>query len=329
MQARAILFTNVGQVAVAVAEIPPPGLGEVLVEAAYTAISPGTELRCLAGAQPGAAPWPFIPGYALAGTVIERGADVTLPLGTRVYCGGTRESSHARMWGGHVSHAVLPAEAAFLVPDGVDLLDASLARLAAIAYHGARVANTRPGEQVAVVGLGPIGQLAARCHHALGGRVVATDRSEERVALARAAGLEAVVAPGRLAEALAPHLPNGADVVVDATGVPAVLPQAIALARTLPWDDEPTPGARYLVQGSYPAEFAIPYQEAFAKELTFILPRDTQPRDVRAVLDLMRDGRLAVRDLIGAVRPPEEAPATYAELQRQPGGLITAAFRWR
>jgi threonine dehydrogenase-like Zn-dependent dehydrogenase len=47
------------------------------------------------------------------------------------------------------------------------------------------------------------------------------------------------------------------------------------------------------------------------------------------VLDLMRDGRLAVRDLIGAVRPPEEAPATYAELQRQPGGLITAAFRWR
>lgn len=53
MQAHAIVFTGVGQAAVTETEIPSPGPGEVLVETAYTAISPGTELRCLAEAQPG------------------------------------------------------------------------------------------------------------------------------------------------------------------------------------------------------------------------------------------------------------------------------------
>lgn len=329
MRARAILFTGVGEVALADSEIPAPGPGEVLVEAAYTCVSPGTELRCLAGAQPGAAPWPFIPGYALAGTVAACGPGVQIAPGAPVFCTGTRQADYARMWGGHISHAVLPAGELYLAPAGVNLLDASMAHLAAIAYHGARVARTAPGEQVAVVGLGPIGQLAARCHAVLGGRVVAMDRSPERVALARAAGITAVDAPGALTEALAPHMPGGADVVVDATGAPSALPHALALARDLPWDDAPTPGARYLVQGSYPSAFSVPYQAAFVKEISFLLPRDAQPRDFRAVLDLMAAGRLAVRDLISAVRPAEHARQTYAEMQRGPGGTLTVAFDWR
>lgn len=328
MNARTILFTGVGQVALAETQVPAPGPGEVLVQAAYTCVSPGTELRCLAGRQPGTTGWPYIPGYAMSGTVVERGPGAGLEIGARVFCAGTLRAAHRRMWGGHISHAVLPAGEAYPLPDGLDLLSGALGNLGGIAHHGARVGGTRPGELVAVVGLGPIGQLAARCHAALGARVIAVDRSPERVALARAAGVESVEAPGSLAEALAPHLPAGADVIVDATGSAAVLPQAIPLARDVPWGDEEQTATRYLVQGSYPADIAIPYQEAFIKQLTFMVPRSAQPRDIRAVLELAAAGRLALRDIVSDVRPPEAAPETYAELQRAPGSLLTVAFDW-
>ena len=115
--------------------------------------------------------------------------------------------------------------------------------------------------------------------------------------------------------------------IVDATGAPQVLPQLIELVRDLPWDDVPHAGARYVVQGSYPGHFAIPYQAAFRKELTFLLPRDMQPRDVRAVFDLIVRGRLVVDDLIETARP-SDAQDVYSALQGARPELITAAFDW-
>jgi len=329
MQAEAILHTAVEVVTLDRVEIPDPGPGEVLIETLFSCVSPGTELRCLAGRQPGETPWPYIPGYALTGAVVACGPGVSLAAGTLVFCSGTRAASRARMWGGHVSHAVQRAEAVFPLPAGVDPLEASLAKLAGIAYHGVRLSRPLPHEQVAVVGLGPIGQLSARLHALAGARVVAADPVERRAALAERAGVTARAVAGGLRATLGDLLPGGADVVVDATGAPAVLAEACQLARALPWDDTPTPGARYLVQGSYADAVPVPYHLAFDKELQLLIPRDVQPRDIRAVLDLMARGRLAVRDLITAVRPPAEAAAAYADLRERPGDLLTIAFDWR
>jgi 3-hydroxyethyl bacteriochlorophyllide a dehydrogenase len=328
MQARAIFFTGVNQVAVDTITIPDPGPGEVLIEAAYTCISPGTELRCLAGQQPNAAAWPFVPGYALAGRVIARGAGATLAVGAPVFCGGARGTDRNLMWGGHVSHATRHESEVFLVPEGVNLLDAVITKLAAITYHGVRLTRPLPHEKVAVVGLGPIGQLSARLHAIAGAHVLGIDLSPERVALAQQAGVDAIVPQGSLADAARQIFPEGADIVVDATGAPAVLPQALKIARDLDWTDTVAPGARFVVQGSYPGDFALPYQEAFQKEVTVLIPRDTQPRDLRAALDLMRRGKLHARDLISDVRPPERAAEAYAELQAAKGGMMTVAFGW-
>ena len=56
MQSKAILFRDVNVVTVEPVTIPEPGPGEVLIETAFSVMSPGTELRCLAGQQPNAAP---------------------------------------------------------------------------------------------------------------------------------------------------------------------------------------------------------------------------------------------------------------------------------
>lgn len=51
-------------------------------------------------------------------------------------------------------------------------------------------------------------------------------------------------------------------------------------------------------------KFAIPYQAAFRKELTFLLPRYAADRDVRTSLDLLARGRLVVRPMVAFLRQP-------------------------
>lgn len=327
MQTNAIVFTGVHQVAIVQAEVPEPGPGQVLVQTRYSGISPGTELRCLAGKQPEAKPWPFIPGYSQTGVIVAVGTGVTLPLGTAVYCGGTAAALPAPMWGGHVAHALRDESQVIPLPAGIDLLDAALTHMLAIAYHGLRMAKPLPHEQVAVIGLGLIGQLAARFFTAAGAQVLAVDRIAQRVALAQQGGVTAQVADNLVAT-VRTHFAEGVDIIVDATGAAAVLPLAIELARDLPWDDTPRAGTRYVVQGSYPAEFAVPYQDAFRKELTFLLPRDMQRRDAYTGLDLLARKRITVRELIGRVAAPEQAPEVYVALREPDAPLVTAVFDW-
>ena len=329
MKARAIFFTGIGTIAVQETEIPEPAAGEVLVQAAYSCISPGTEMRCLSGNQGRAPEWPFIPGYALVGKIIAKGANVDLAEGTTVFCTGTTRCGHNRLWGGHVSHAVAPADRVFVIPENISLEEAVLAKLAAITLRGIRMSKPQPSETVAVVGLGPIGHLAARLHAVSGARVVGADTIPERVAALKRAGIEAVVAtPDTIASTVRAVLPQGADIVVDATGVSAAARQAILLARETPTDDTPMAPSRYLIQGSYPEEVSLPYGEFFSREASVLFSRDTRPQDFRDVFDLMSRGRLSLAGILGTPFEAEEAPGVYEALQARKPGLLTAAFRW-
>lgn len=327
MKTPALLFSSINQVTLKDVEIPQPGPGELLLEALYTLISPGTELRCRAGKQSGAV-FPFIPGYSFAGRVIAGGENTILKKGTLVYCSGTAKANVNRTWGGHISHAVQSEENVYPLPDGLDPLWGGAARVAAIAYRGVRLSQPQAHETVAVIGLGTIGALAARLHALSGARVVAVDLSPQRVAITKEAGIEAYVVEKSLAETFAAVLPGGADVVVDATGVVSVLPQALTAAKEKPLDDSPDLGARIVIQGSYPGSFTIPYDPAFMKELSFYLPRDTQPRDIRTALDLMARGDLSLEGIISDIRKPDAAPETYAALAEPESDLLTVAFQW-
>jgi 2-desacetyl-2-hydroxyethyl bacteriochlorophyllide A dehydrogenase len=327
MKTKAILFAGVNDVVLSDVEVPAPKAGEVLIEAHYTCISPGTEKRCLAGQQAGAPAWPFIPGYAMSGMVIDAGPRTTLQPGTRVFCGGTSRASAKRLWGGHIGHAVQSEKNVFVVPDKVDLREASLVKLAAIAYHGARQTQPMAHDRVAAIGLGPIGMLAARMHALSGARVVCGDVSATRVAMARKSGLEAILIDGDLLGAFVNLFPDGVDIVIDSTGVPAVLAKAVELGKQAAWNDELHQPPRLLIQGSYAGDFTLPYHETFMREMQILLTRDQQPRDVVAVLDLLHRCKLSINDLISDVRKPKDAAKTYAELQSSRDAM-TFAFKW-
>jgi threonine dehydrogenase-like Zn-dependent dehydrogenase len=117
-------------------------------------------------------------------------------------------------------------------------------------------------------------------------------------------------------------------VVADCTGAPAVLPQALKLCRELPWGDHALRGPRYVVQGSYAGDFSVNYNEAFLREMEFIVPRSDQNKDRPVLFDMMRRGAISLKSILSDVRPAAEAPKTYEELRRPGTGLMTVAFRW-
>ena len=69
--------------------VPDPDEGEVLIETDCTCISPGAELSSLAGRQPDAPPWPFIPGFMLVGHIVACGPHTPFKEETAVICSGS------------------------------------------------------------------------------------------------------------------------------------------------------------------------------------------------------------------------------------------------
>jgi 2-desacetyl-2-hydroxyethyl bacteriochlorophyllide A dehydrogenase len=322
----AIFFTAPGRAELRPIPNAEPGPGELLIRSEVTLISPGTELRCLAGQQPGSIPFPFIPGYVIVGVVEKAGEGASVAPGTRVLSDGTRQLGIPSQWGGHVSHAIAHGNSVIPVPDSVTSERASAAKLAGIAMRGVKVANLQGGERVAVVGLGTIGTLSARLFHQAGATLAAFDTEPARVQAVASIGIDAHVVAGSLEVAIRSVFGGGADVVVDATGNPAVLPDSMLGAKIKPWGDSAAKGSKLVIQGSYPADFTLPYQEAFLRELTILLPRDTVRSDKEECMRLIESGDLFVDDLVAQRFDPSKAQEAYDGLIAH--RFLTACFNW-
>ena len=206
---------------VVVEELPAPrcGAGEVLVRAAYSLISSGTETTTLEDSAPptGASVWSrrlqkvgevarmvldrgladtksavtarlegasLVSGYSLSGTVIEVGNRVRdLVPGQHVACAGAASAHHAEI-------VAVPRNLVVPVPANLASEQAACVTLGAIALQGVRQADVRLGEVVCVLGLGLIGQLTVALLRASGCRVVGIDIDPRRVTRAKNLGLE-------------------------------------------------------------------------------------------------------------------------------------------
>ncbi len=332
MKTRCLLFSAVDTVIVSDTVLRARRPGEVLIETEISCLSPGTELRCLAGneIQLGAHSFPFIPGYATVGTVIEADPADKRLLGKRVFSSGNRgTAAHRTAWGGHAGHVIAPADCVLQIPDALPSNEASLLKLAAIAYRGCRIAPCRQKSTVLVVGLGPIGQLSARCFAALGARVVAVDLRPERVAIAGTSGIEAFHANGDLDRVVHSRLPSGADIVIDATGFAGQLAASASFVREKMWTDDGDEGGRLVVQGSYGTPVLLPPEVCFSRELSVLWPRDSHLSDMMRVLNLFESGRLSLTGLLETVYPAEEAPGVYDAFRTHAISALTVGFDWR
>ncbi len=123
-------------------------------------------------------------GYSCAGVVEEVAGDVEgFQPGDPVACAGYGFASHAEV-------VCVPKKMCVRIPQGVSWEEAAFTTLGSIALHAIRVADVKLGENVAVLGLGIVGQLIAQVAHASGCRVFGIDPRQERVALAQESGAE-------------------------------------------------------------------------------------------------------------------------------------------
>jgi D-arabinose 1-dehydrogenase-like Zn-dependent alcohol dehydrogenase len=197
-----------------------PGKGEALVLAHRSCVSPGTEAAVLRGLPGARRSFPYVPGYSTCGTVLSVG-------------GGTSGIAPGSLVAGrmpHASHGIMSQPSLFKVPDGVSAEEASFIELGIITIQGIRKAAIRPGDRVAVVGQGLIGQLASRLVRVVGSdSVVAVANSRRRMTSA--------LVPGGASEFIA--LSDGpgavrdiaADVVVEAVGSARAITLAMEAAR--------------------------------------------------------------------------------------------------
>ena len=235
MLARQIQIVEPYKLEVREVELPAPGPHQILVATEASAVSAGTELAVWTGTHqwlqdPQMTDWkfPFRPGYSAAGRIVAVGAEVKgWQAGDRIACPGNHASAELLTVGHERGRW-------WLLPTNLDSASAAWSCIARYGLGGAIRIGTSLGRSVAVLGLGVIGQIALRCLRAAGAfPVVGIDAVQMRREAALSGGADHVIDPQ--AEDTLPQLQRllgkrGAEVVIDATGVPDAIPQAMALA---------------------------------------------------------------------------------------------------
>jgi len=263
---------------------PVAGPGQVRVRVAFCGVCGSDIPRAFVK---GTYRFPTVCGHEFAGTVESVGPGVSgFSPGDRVtvfplvWCGRCAACERAqfaqcadydyygsRRDGAFAELVVVPARNLLRVPEGVSLEAASLTEPAAVALHGLKRAGGQlVGQTVAVFGAGPVGLLVAQWARIMGAaRVVLFDPIPRKREVAGQLGFPLAFDPTGedpvhrvfdLTDA------QGADVCVEAAGVPATMTQALAAARA---------GGRVVVLGNPSADVTLPaglISQTMRRELT-------------------------------------------------------------
>jgi len=123
-------------------------------------------------------------GYSSAGEVIEVGSNVKdFKKGDKVACAGAGYASHAEV-------VCVPENLAVKLSESVDLKEASFITLGAIAMQGIRRCELSPGEKIAVIGLGLLGQITVQLLKAFGMPVLGMDVNPKKIEEAKKYGMD-------------------------------------------------------------------------------------------------------------------------------------------
>jgi len=271
-------------------------------------------------------------GYSCCGEVISVGDNVAeFSEGDMVACAGAGYASHAEV-------VAVPKNLCAPVPEGIDPANAAFVTIGAIAMQGVRRAELSPGERVAVLGLGLIGQTATQILDAYGFPVLGLDIDRDQVQ----AGLEAgAIAGGVIGsdsiESIVEEFSGGNG--VDATVITASTEsnQPIELAGEITREQ-----GRIAAVGRVGMD--IPRNVYYEKELDFRISRSygpgrydrsyeekgldypighvrwTENRNMRECLRLLANDRVDFTELITHEFTIDEATQAYDLILNNPGG---------
>jgi threonine dehydrogenase-like Zn-dependent dehydrogenase len=241
---------------------PEPGDGDVVFEVGIAGIC-GSDLHPYRG-HPGPRRPPLVLGHEAVGTVEGRpGRYAVFPLVVCRRCPACRRGEENLCEnrgllgldrpGVFAERVVVRDDSVVSVPDGLDERIAVLVEPLAASVSALRIDGAKAGDDVLVIGGGPIGLLAVYAAVASGLRVVCVEPIAQRRALAETLGASTVLA--RVEDVM----PAAADYALDAVGVEATWNAGIVGVRT---------GGRVALVGLGQAEGAVPAANLVRRGIT-------------------------------------------------------------
>jgi L-iditol 2-dehydrogenase len=231
---RALRYTAKGVASVQEVPVPEIAEDEVLVAARSVGVC-HSDIDLLEGRYIIPFSYPLIPGHEWSGEVVR--------VGSRVagVTPGDRVVGECVIGEDHFGFSISGAAAEFFVarpewlhrlPDELSWTMGALVEPFSVAYYAiVRAGGVDASDLVVVLGAGPVGLAVIAAAHAMGARVVAVEPSAERRRAASLLGADHAVDPAAAVDLLASLTDGrGADVVVEASGRPAVMAQALELA---------------------------------------------------------------------------------------------------
>lgn len=325
---KALSLSHPGQFTpVELPEALPPGPGEALVAIRAIGIC-GTDVSGYLGKMP-FIQYPRILGHELGVEVLATGPEVeNVRPGDRcsvepyLNCGVCHACSQGRTNccetlqvlgvhtdGGMRERMVLPA--AKLHPaNGLDFEQLALVETLAIGCHAVNRAFIQPGEDVLILGAGPIGLTVLEFALLTGAAVTVVELQASRREFVRAHYPAA-----RVLDQAPPAGEPAAQVVFDATGHPASMAAALGYARFT---------GRVVFVGITKEPVPLDDPLLHRRELTLLASRNAVAGDFPRILGLISDGRINTRPWISHRAPFSALPAVMAEWVRPATGVIKA-----
>ena len=258
---------------------------------------------------------PIIIGHELTGTVVEAGAGVrnvqpgdravingVLSCGSCWWCLRGETSQCPSMSavgfgadGGLAEYMVWPASQVVGLPASVSSLEAGLVEPAAVGHHAVMRGRIRPGDTVAVLGVGPVGMLSMQAARTMGARVFAVDKRPMSLDLAGELGADGVVNadeedPGDALRRLTGGM--GPDVVIDAAGGPETTQQSVEWVRN---------GGRVVLVAIHTTKPEFDFVRVVAKEVEIVGTVAYLQNDVEDVVRHISSGSIVTEPLISDV----------------------------
>ncbi|MFQ6039593.1 MAG: galactitol-1-phosphate 5-dehydrogenase [Candidatus Poribacteria bacterium] len=237
-------------------EVPTPAIkaGEALIKVKAAGVCGSDVPRIM---QKGTYKFPLIPGHEFSGEVVELAQNVTdvkigdratvIPLIPCLKCDYCQIGEYAqcddydylgsRTDGGFAEYAKAPVSNLVIVPENVDLIEASLTEPAAVALHALRRTGVDAGDKVAILGAGPIGLMLAQWARIMGaGKIFLVDIVEEKLQFAQKLGFTDCI-NSREQDAVEAIMDatngKGVDLAIEGAGAAITFRQCIQVARKL------------------------------------------------------------------------------------------------
>lgn len=315
-------------------DIPKPELkeGEAMLKIKYCGIC-GADVASYTGNQPFTT-YPRIPGHEFSAEIVEipendRGLKVGDIVTANPYfnCGECysckrgivnactdNQTMGVQRDGSFCEYFAMPIER---IIDGKGLSAKELALIEpfSISCHALSRAQIKEGDNLLIVGAGPIGLFALMKAKAMGARVMIADLLDNRLALAKEYGADITVNTRnndiiKAAEEFTDG--NMFDVCVEACGLSVTFLNCIDCAAT---------GANIILIGNGKKETTFLHSVILKKELNIFGSRNAFTKDFEELIDLVKDGKADVLKMISGVYDMDNAQKAFEALADNDGTL--------